>query len=420
MGKEFATDNRSKEYRRGRVRISGTPDTQPMPRTKKKPKFGTTHPTSVILAFDWFDQRIYEGIFRFAKEKGWHLSPYLISGRFIPRGWPGDGAITCYGKTLKDFILSLDMPKVDVTIDPIPRDIPRVVVDNEAISQLAAKHFLDRGFKHFAYYSWPGIGVNAVRHKAFFAALRASGVPSERLHTLHQTPSRYLGLWDAHQEHLRSQIENLPRPLAVFAGQDNLGATLIEICARTGIHVPEEVAVLGVDNIEFLCEGMAVPMSSIDTRLDQLGYEAARRLDQLMRGEIGMDAETVTIPPKGVIDRRSTEMLAIDHSGVIRALAFMNAHAREMITLEDICAHAGMSKRGLEKAFLKHLDISPAGELRRIRLDKAKKMLAETDEKIEWIAKECGYSNSSNLSFALRRDTALSPKSYRNRFGRTS
>jgi LacI family transcriptional regulator len=376
-------------------------------------------PFTILLAFDWYDQRVFKGIVRYATEQKWHLSPYLFSGRFIPHGWPADGAITCYGKPLAKFIQSLKIPKVDVTISDIPERIPRVVVDNREVSRLAARHFLERGFKHFAYYNWPAVEVNALRKTFFFEELRKQGVPPENLHEIQQSPGRLLGQWEQHEEHIFKQLDQLPRPLAVFAGQDNLGATLIEICTQTRIHVPEEISILGVDNIEMLCDCLAVPLSSIDTNLEQLGYSAAQQLDRLMKKEISVNEPPLLILPKEVVCRQSSDSLAVPHNAVVKALKFIKDHYARPITLEDIGEHAGMSKRGMEKAFFKHLGFSPATELRRIRLDKAKQMLTETDEKISTIACACGYSNSSNLSFAFNRETGMSPRTYRNRYSKS-
>lgn len=373
-------------------------------------------PITILLAFHWYDRRVFKGIVRYATEHKWHLSPYLFSGHFVPHGWPADGAITCYGKPLCKFIDSLNMPKVDVTVCKMEQDVPRVTVDNTAISKVAARHFIERGFKHFAFYSWPMLEVNALRKDAFFEALLAEGVPQENIHEIMQSPGHLLGKWEAHQERIYEQLEKLPRPLAVFTGQDNLGATLIEICSRKDIHVPEEVSILGVDDIELLCDCLTVPLSSIDTNLEKMGYIAAQQLDRLMKGEISNDEPPMLIPPKEVICRQSTDSLAVPHPAVVTALKFIKEHFHEPITLEDIGGHADMSKRGMEKAFLKHLGISPATELRRIRLDNAKRLLTETDEKISSIAYDCGYSNSSNLSFAFNRETGMSPRTYRNRY----
>ena len=373
-------------------------------------------PITILLAFHWYDRRVFKGIVRYATEHNWHLSPYLFSGHFVPHGWPADGAITCYGKPFCKFIDDLDMPKVDVTIQKMAITVPRVTVDDAAISRMAAQHFLERGFKHFAFYSWPTVEVNALRKEVFFQTLREAGIPGEHLYEIQQSPAKMLGQWEKHQQLIYRQLEKMPRPLAVFTGQDNLGATLIEICSRKDIHVPEEIAILGVDDIEMLCDCLATPLSSIDTNLEKLGYTAAQQLDRLMKGEIENDEPPVLIEPKEIVLRQSTDALAIGHPAVVKALQYIKDHFHEPITLENIGEYAGMSKRGMEKAFLKHLGNSPATELRRIRLDHAKRLLTETDEKISSIAWNCGYSNSSNLSFAFNRETGMSPRAYRNRY----
>lgn len=373
-------------------------------------------PITILLAFHWYDRRVFKGIVRYATEHNWHLSPYLFSGHFVPHGWPADGAITCYGKPFCKFIDDLDMPKVDVTIQKMAITVPRVTVDDAAISRMAAQHFLERGFKHFAFYSWPTVEVNALRKEVFFQTLREAGIPGEHLYEIQQSPAKMLGQWEKHQQLIYRQLEKMPRPLAVFTGQDNLGATLIEICSRKDIHVPEEIAILGVDDIEMLCDCLATPLSSIDTNLEKLGYTAAQQLDRLMKGEIENDEPPVLIEPKEIVLRQSTDALAIAHPAVVKALQYIKDHFHEPITLENIGEYAGMSKRGMEKAFLKHLGNSPATELRRIRLDHAKRLLTETDEKISSIAWNCGYSNSSNLSFAFNRETGMSPRAYRNRY----
>jgi LacI family transcriptional regulator len=370
----------------------------------------------VLLAFDWYDQRIYRGIARYASEHRWHLSPYLFSDRFIPHKWPADGAITCFGKVLSNFILSLDMPKIDISISDIPEKIPRVTVNNDKIGRLAAEHFIARGFHNFAFYNWKIVDVNHTRREAFFDALTAAGIPQNCQHIIEQPSNKIMRDWESHHQAILEQLNNLPRPLAVFAGQDNLGVTLIEICERSGIHVPEEISILGVDNIEFLCECLIVPLSSIDTRLETLGYEAARQLDRLMNGEITRNEPSIQIDPGGVISRQSTDILALTHPAVVAALRFIRNNFSKPITLDVIAKRSGMSKRGLEKAFIKHLGRSPAAELRRIRLDHAKRMLTETNEKTEAIAAACGYSNSSNLSFAFNKATGMSPRAYRKNF----
>jgi LacI family transcriptional regulator len=375
-------------------------------------------PTTILLAFRWHEHRIYKGIIRYASEQGWHISPYNFSTHFCQGGWPADGAITWYSKQTDEFIQSLDVPKVDITACDIPEQIPQVTVDNQEIGRMAARHFLERGFKHFAYYSWPSVPINPVRKEFFFQALVEEGVPEEYLYEIQQLPNELLGRWELHQEHILKQLEKLPRPLAVFTSHDELGATFLEICISNGIQVPEEVAVLGVDNAEHICEALAIPLSSIDGNLERLGYTAAQQLDRLMKKEISCSEPPLRVPVKGITVRQSSDTLAVPHPKVVKALKFITEHFHEPITLENICHHADMSRRGMEKAFLKHLGFSPATELRRIRLANAKRMLTETNEKISAIAHECGYSNNSNLSAAFARETGLTPCAYRSRYSK--
>jgi len=368
---------------------------------------------SIIIALDWYDERVVRGIYNYAREKHWHISPYLLSGQFVPHGWPGDGAITCYGNDTASYIDHLNMPVVDISYLDMQRDVPRVRVDNDAISQLAAEHFLARGYKFFAYYKWPAVAVNSLRHEYFVKHLKENGIPDEHIFEIRQSPPNMFGDWESHIADILKQINSMPRPLAVFTGQDNLGASLIEMCLRVGIHVPEEIAILGVDNTELLCEGSPVPLSSVRTRLTEVGYQAARQLDRLMNGDITNKEVPLLIPPHGIVSRQSTDMLAIEHPAVATAVRYIKQHYGEPITIEDIIEYTGLSKRGLEKAFEKHLGRTPASELRRIRLDEAKRLLTETNDKIDSIALDCGYSNSSNLSCAFRRDTQMSPRTYR-------
>ncbi len=369
---------------------------------------------TILVAFDWYDHRVYRGIAQYCVEREWHLSPYCFSERYLPVNWPGDGAITCYGDEIADFILNLDMPKVDVTIRDIPQQIPRVVVNNQEVGRKAARYYLRKGYKHFAYFSWKNIRVNQARKEAFIEVLKKEGdILDEFIHVIEQPDESVMMNWEKHIACLVEQIQKMPRPLAVFTGQDNLGSSLIEACASANISVPDEVAVLGVDNIDFICDCSVVPLSSIDTRLTDLGYMAAKQLGRLMDGEIDNSEPILNVPSGDVVSRRSTEALAVSHPAVVKALEYMRKEFMNGLVLEDIYEHVGFSKRGLEKAFQRHLSDSPASVLRQIRLNYAKKCLTQTDIKIEALARECGYSNSSNLSHAFNREIGMSPQDYR-------
>ena len=373
--------------------------------------------TTILVVFDWYDHRIFRGIAQYCAENHWHLSPYCYPDRSLPVNWPGDGAITCFGDNLAEFIVNLDMPKVDITSREMPQEVPRVVVDNYQVGQKAARYFMRKGYKDFAYFSWDEIFVNRRRKESFIQTLKdEGGVSDDCIHIIEQPDESVMMDWEKHIECIVDQVKKMPRPLAVFTGQDNLGSSLVEACLIAGISVPDEVAVLGVDNIEFLCECSLVPLSSIDTRLTELGYAAAEQLGRLIRGEIDNSAPKIRVPSGDVITRRSTEALAVSHPAVVKALKLMRREFMNGLVLDDVYEHVGLSKRGLEKAFKKHLTDTPASVLRQIRLNYAKKSLTQTDVKIEVIALECGYSNSSNLSHAFNREVGVSPQDYRSMY----
>jgi LacI family transcriptional regulator len=371
-------------------------------------------PKSIVVALDCYDHRIYQGIAQYCAEHHWHLSPYLLSDSVIPGQWQGDGAITSFGETLANFILSLGVPKVDISDNPLPSPTPRVTVDNDQIGRRAANHFLERGYRNFAFCSWPNMASNQVSKEAFIETLEDAGIAESGIHIVNQADVAVVVDWRAHMESISRQITELPKPLAVFTGQDKLAVNLIEVCSKSGILVPDEIAVLGVGNIDFLCECAVVPLSSVDTNLCELGYAAAAQLGKLMDGEIDNHEPPVTVPIKSIINRRSTEAIAVRHPAVAKALELMRSEFSNGLELEAVYACSGITKRGLEKAFQRHVNDSPASVLRRIRLDYAKNRLSQTDLKVESIAAECGYSNSSNLSNAFSREIGMSPQEYRN------
>jgi len=282
---------------------------------------------NVLLAFDWFDERIFRGILRFANENKWHLSPYHFSDYSLPEGWPGDGAITCYGDNIKAQIEKLDMPWVDITAKPFEAICPRVYVDDDIIGRIAANHFVNRGFKRFGFFDWKleCVTVNQLRKDAYFDELRKKGFDEADFYLIEQSEGDILNNFELHRRHILAQLELLPRPIGIYTGQDNLAADLVEICGRNNIHVPEEVAILGTDNIELICKSSLVPISSIDANFGELGYRAAQRLQQLMDGEISNDADPVKIEPKGLVRRRSTDVLAVKHPKVAEAIREIKA-----------------------------------------------------------------------------------------------
>jgi LacI family transcriptional regulator len=203
-----------------------------------------------------------------------------------------------------------------------------------------------------------------------------------------------------------------PKPLALFAIRDIEAVEAIEACLSADLSVPEQISILGADNSETICDCLRVPLSSIDNNLEQVGYEGAALLERLISGE-SPPTSPIYIPPSGVVERCSTDCMAVNHSGVAAALQYIKENAHLPICMTDVVRYVAMSRSGLEKAFREHFVRAPMEELRHVRFERARKMLRETDEKIVTVARVTGFQTSHNLCRAFSQNLGLTPKQYR-------
>ena len=177
--------------------------------------------------------------------------------------------------------------------------------------------------------------------------------------------------------------------------------------------VPEQISIIGADNSLRAVDAMHTPISSVDTNLQLLGYRGAALLNDLMNGKPA-PREPVRVPVAGLITRKSSDLIAIQHPGIARSLRLMLEHCDEPIGVQDLARAAAMSLRGFHQAFLEHVGRPPGHELQRFRIDRAKKLLAESQQKMEVIGAMCGYRSSNSFWFAFKQATGLSPKEFRN------
>jgi LacI family transcriptional regulator len=308
-------------------------------------------------------------------------------------------------------ILALKIPTV--SIGPvIAPGVPRVFPDNELIGQQAAEHFLTRGFKHFAYYICSGGPSEEIRAAEFKNALKKHDV------SIH--PLDWASKPDAMHSNSRARIEwlveslkKLPKPLAVATEFDDRGAEVLQACENAGVHVPEEVAVLGADNDDLICEFTPVPLSSVDTDVERQGYEAAALLDRMMNGAKAPKRATL-IPPIGVVIRKSSDMLGVQHPHVATALNRIWNHYQEPVTTEQLCKGIPMSYRRLHDAFVKHIGRTMAEELRRCRIEHAQRLLVEPEMYVmEDIAERAGFSSAGQMARVFSHFVGVSPSQYR-------
>jgi len=327
----------------------------------------------------------------------------------VPRNWKGDGIIAA----IRDEQTALHLrdqavPSISVTLHENPREERYLVItDDRKRAELAFSHFRDRGFEHFAYYGPPSLRYTRVRGKRFCEVLAEEGL-SCHLFQGQISPNDPYSV----QMQTAKWLKELPRPLAVYAADPYPALQLSEVCKQEGFHIPEEIAILSGDTDDLMCEVSVPQLSSIILASEQIGAESVRLMVRLMDGE-PIPAAKIEIPPLGIRERHSTDVIAVDDAQFTHALQFIRAHAHLGIQVQDVLKNVPVSRRWLEQKFRQFLNRSPAEEIRRTKLEQVKRLLMATDLSLDEIAAATGYSSASRLSFLFRQATRLTPMTYR-------
>jgi LacI family transcriptional regulator len=376
-------------------------------------KIPARHQPHVLLALGTYDYRVHRGVARYAGKHLWHLNSEMCIWGRLPRGWKGDGILTAleFQPDLVRFVKAATVPVVDISLNRPDIPLPRVVGDHHLIGVLAAEHFLERGFHHFAWHAIDTGCVAELRWAGFADTLGREGFTPERW--IWQPGRRHPGdLWRAKCQWLVQQLQTVPKPVAILAFRDADAANILDACLSGGFAVPDEIAILGIDNNDLICETQNVPLSSVHHDLDTLGYEGAALLDKLMQGQAA-PAKPILIPPRGIVVRRSTEGLAIHHEPCRRALKFLQANFARNIGVADAVRASGLSRRGLEKAFGEQLGRTVGKELARLRLARVKELLTRTNVTVMNIAAQTGFRTPQYLNCVFRRAAGMTPRKYR-------
>ena len=218
--------------------------------------------------------------------------------------------------------------------------------------------------------------------------------------------------WKALNAWLAAKLAMAPKPLALFAFNDNNAALALEAALAAGFSVPEEIAMLGVDDEALIVENQSVPLSSVRHNLRGIGVQAAALLDQLMEGG-KLPKTPILVPPLGIAVRRSTDVVAVSSQTLRHALALIREHLSDSYGVSELAADLGVSRATLSRLFSAEMDSTPSNEFLRQRLARAKVLLATTDRPIKTIASECGFCDFSHLANVFRRETGTTPHAFR-------
>ena len=323
-------------------------------------------------------------------------------------GWDGDGVIArIETQNIAKALRNLKIPIVDVSAARFIPSLPWFETDDAAIAHIAAEHLLDRGFRHFAFCGDARFKWSRMRQDYFAARLLEAGHDCFKFNDS-RAPAKH----EAQVEQIGAWLKRLPKPVGVMACYDFRGQQVLDACRRSGIAVPDEVAVIGVDNDELLCSLSDPPLSSVTPNAYRTGYEAAARLAAIMAGKRGGPIANL-IPPIGISTRQSTDVLAIDDPDVVKVVRFIREHACEGINMKDVLRAVPAPRRFLEARFKKLLGRTPHEEILRVQLNWVKQLLSETNLTLEAIAERTGFAHAEYLSVVFKREEGISASRYR-------
>lgn len=370
----------------------------------------------LIEASNAYGRGLLEGIHRHVREHdpwaillpehGRGLPPLAMLGR-----WHGDGVIArietpAIATAVATLRHRLGIPVIDVSAARLLPDVPYVETDDAAIARLAAEHFVERDFRHLAFLGDDRFRWSGNRRDAFVAAAGQG-----RTVTIYQPPRRGRST-AADDEAIEAWLASLPKPVGLFACYDIRGRQALDACRRAGLSVPDDVAVLGVDDDAVLCGLSSPPLSSVIPDALGAGRLAAELLEALMRGE-RLERDEWLLPPVGIAMRQSTDVLAIDDAVVVAAVRYIREHACDGIKVADVLKAVGSGRRGLESRFTRRVGHTPHEEIARVQFRRVEQLLAETDLPLATIAARAGFRHTEYMTVAFTRRHGLSPSRWR-------
>ena len=365
----------------------------------------------LILVTPAYQPRL-AGIARYARQHDWQLT---ILDRIArqPKGWKGDGVLVTLrtDPTTIAFVKSLrrrKIPVVDLTFNHPEMRLPRVSGDHFAMGQIARRHFDERNFRNFAWFSTDWLNIHRLRYDGF-----AAGEDVPRWVFSQQSPPERLDDFTWFDRWLGEKVRSAPKPLALLAYDDADAARALGACLSAGLSVPEDVAILGIGGDRLICESQSVPLSSIEHNQGRTGYEGAELLDKLMDGAPPTQSP-ILIPPRGITVRASTDFVAAASPVVRKALEYIRGHLSESFGLTQVAEEIGASRATVARLFEHELGRTLGAETLRQRLNVAKHLLTDGTLSVSEIAFRAGFCNPAYFTNTFRRETGLTPKAWRN------
>ncbi len=375
------------------------------------------HVALIIETSGVYGRTVLSGIIRYMRvHESWSVFLEQRDLRKQPPSWldtwQGDGIISrATTPRLAQAIQCTGVPLVELTDRHGESLLPQVRSDDAAIGRMGAEHLLERGFNRFAFCGFSREAWSRRREEAFKATvLERSGVDCQVYNSPWHGPAA--NSWDEERSQLESWLASCETPLGILACNDVRGQHIHEACANLGMSVPEQVAILGVDNDDLICRLCTPPLSSVMPNAEAVGFRAAETLAKLMDGQ--QDVQPVSLlPPIGIATRQSTDVVAINDRAVADALQYIRLHACEGLTVDEVVGANKVSRSTLERQVRKFLRRTPQEEIRRVQVNRAQELLMTTKLSLEKIAPMCGFEHPEYLHVVFKRVTGQTPGEFR-------
>jgi LacI family transcriptional regulator len=359
---------------------------------------------------------ILRGVARYVREhEPWALfhEPHGLEAS-VPqwlRRWNGDGIIArIQTRRIAQQLAASGIPVVDV-LGVVPElAFPLVSVDNVAIARMAAEHLLERGFRRFGFFGIEGENWSEQRYAGFCSAVASvqSQVPICRL----PRDTKGRRSWERAEDEIARWIAALPKPAGVLICSDQRGSQFLEACRRAGVSVPNDIAVVSVDNDEPLCEVCLPPLSSVEPGHLNVGYQAAALLDSMLRGG-SASRKPLHVQPLETVTRQSSDTLAVADSRVGMALRLIRENAPSGMRIDDIAREVGLSRSVLQRRFRATLHCSIHQEILNVRIRHARELLATTEISLAAVAEQAGFKHQEYLGAVFRARVGKTPAQVR-------
>lgn len=377
----------------------------------------TTRPIKrIILLIETsreFGRQLIFGISRYSRLHGqWSFYKEQIGLKSsIPHltNWKPDGIIM-RDSLITDELIALKIPTILVQHDAsCSKDLPVIITDSPVIGKMASEHLIERGFKNLAFCGFDHFEWSNSRKKYFCQRNDEAGFTT---HVYASPKTNGIIDWEKEQRHVCNWLKSVPKPVGVLACNDDRGQHILEVCKRLGFKVPEDVAVIGVDNDPMICDIGDPPLTSIALNVERAGYEAARLLDQMIEGK-PIAPQIINVTPTHVVQRQSTDLLAINDPEVAAAIRFIKENAKNKILVCDVVKVTRISRRALEQRFREILHRSIYDEIRQERIELISKLLIETDLPISHISSLFNFTDLEHISRYFKKKKGLGLREFR-------